>query len=156
MSKIVKTTGQIDRQLNKPEIINLAKEHSSEIMKSDKYDLLKVYIEFKRYEIYLKTLIEEVKKETFRQAIEEGRRDFGYGSARVSIEKRRKYDFSADVDWQSIQKEIESLKLLKKECERMLKNIKGDYKEILDEETGEIFKIEAPKIEYSENLRVGL
>lgn len=46
MSKIIKSIGQIDRKLNKLEVISLAQEHSSEIIKSDKYDLLKVYIEF--------------------------------------------------------------------------------------------------------------
>ena len=156
MSKIVKYIGQIDRKLSKPELVTLATEHSSEILKNDKYDLLKVYIEFKRYEVYLKTLIQEVKKETFKQAKEEGRRDFEYANARVTMSKRRRFDFSSDEDWVNIDTEIGRLKELKKEREKILKSIKGEFREVLDEETGEIQKLHAPKINYSESLRINL
>ena len=156
MSKIIKTIGQIDRKLDKTNLEELAKQHASEILANENYDLLKVYIEFKRYEVYLKTLIGEVKNETLKRSREEGRKDFEYGSARVTHIHRRKFDYSIDDNWQKLNEEIERLKKMKKERETMLKGIKGDFKEILDEETGEISKVHAPLIEYIEVLKIKL
>lgn len=156
MSKIVKHIGQIDRKMSKAGIVELAKEHAAEILENDKYDLLKVYIEFKRYEVYLKTLIGEVKNETYRQAQEEGRRDFEYGNARVTVAKYRKFDYSVDEYWEELNHTLKEVKLLKREREKMLKNIEGDYKEILDEETGEIQRIIAPPIQYTDVLKIKL
>lgn len=156
MSKIVKHIGQIDRKISKSGIVELAKQHAAEILDNDQYDLLKVYIEFKRYEVYLKTLIGEVKNETYRQAQEEGRRDFEYGNARVTVAKYRKFDYSVDKYWEELNNTLKEVKLLKREREKMLKNIKGDYKEILDEETGEIQRIAAPPIQYTDTLKIKL
>ncbi|MEZ4887485.1 MAG: hypothetical protein R3E32_22320 [Chitinophagales bacterium] len=156
MSKIIKTIGQIDRKCNKSDLIALAQQHASEIMASPNYDLLKVYVEFKRYEVYLKTLIWEVRGETLKRAKEEGRKDFEYASARVTQIKIRKFDYSIDEYWENLNNEIERLKALKKERETMLKAIKGDFKEVLDEETGEIIKIPAPSVEYTDSLRIKL
>lgn len=156
MSKIVKHIGQIDSKITKSDLVELAKQHSSEILENDRYDLLKVYIEFKRYEIYLKTLISEVKNETILKAKEAGVRDFEYGSTKITVSKQRKFDYSVDEHWQELNDDLEELKALKKEREKMLQNIKGDYKEVLDEETGEIQKISAPPVEYAETLRIKL
>lgn len=156
MSKIIKTIGQIDRKLTKLDLVDLAKQHAADILASEQYDLLKVYIEFKRYEIYLKTLIDEVKNETTKQAKEEGRRDFEYASAKVTLGKRRKFDYSVDEGWKDLNDEIERLKMLKKEREVLLKNIHGEFKEIVDEETGEIQKIVAPPIDLIDVLRIKL
>jgi hypothetical protein len=156
MSKIVKHIGQIDSKISKSDLVELAKQHSSEILENDKYDLLKVYIEFKRYEIYLKTLISEVKNETIQRAKEDGTRDFEYGSTRITVSKQRKFDYSVDEHWQELDDKLEELKALKKEREKMLQNIKGEYKEVVDEETGEVQRIAAPPTEYSEVLRIKL
>ena len=52
MAEIVKKLGEIDRQLRKSQIINLAAENAQTVIESRKFDLLKVYIELKRYETY--------------------------------------------------------------------------------------------------------
>jgi len=156
MSKIIKQIGQIDPKLNKINLERLGKDHAAQILANDKYDVLKVYIEFKRYEVYLKTLIDELREDTFTKARAEGNLDFEYSNARVSLGVRRKFDYSMDEEWTDLNDEIEKLKALKKNRESLMKDIKGDFKEILNEDTGEIEKIFAPIAEYIDTFRVKL
>jgi len=156
MSKIIKHIGELDRNLDKLALEDLAQQHASEIIANEQYDLLKVYLEFRRYETYLKTLTEAVKQETLNQAKEEGLTDFEYGSAKVTFVTRRKYDYSADRYWASINEEMDNFKTMKKEREQVLKNIEGEFEEIIDEETGEIQKVYAPIVEHIDSLRVTL
>lgn len=156
MSKIIKQIGQIDRQIDKTAIIELAKQHAHEILESGQYDLLKVYIEFKRYEVYLKTLMNELKDGTTEQAKEIGDQSFEYGSAKVSISKLRKFDYSNDDYWKALKGELQEVKVLKKEREKLLKSIKGTYQDIENADTGELERIVAPSVEYTRVLRITL
>ena len=70
MAEIVKKLGEIDRQLRKSQIINLAAENAQTVIESRKFDLLKVYIELKRYETYLKTIISIIGKQAVAKAEE--------------------------------------------------------------------------------------
>ena len=67
MGKIIKPLGSIDRELSKNEIIELAENHTVQIIEGE-YDLLKVYIELKRYQAYLDTIINELKEEAINKA----------------------------------------------------------------------------------------
>ncbi len=156
MSKIIQHIGQLDKKLSKKDLEDLAREHAHQITSNEKYDVLKVYIEFKRYEVYFKTLIQEVKEDTLNKALAQGNLDFEYSSARVSLGKRRKFDYSTDEKWQNLENEIERLKAIKKEREAVMKSIEGEYREVLNEETGEIEKIFAPIAEYIDMLKVNL
>ena len=68
MGTLVKKLGDIDRKLGKFEIIDLAITNAQTVIESSKYDLLKVYIELKRYEIYLKTIIKKIQDSAYRKA----------------------------------------------------------------------------------------
>lgn len=156
MSKIIKHIGELDSNMDKAALEDLAQQHASEIIANPKYDLMKVYIELRRYETYLKTLTEAVKQETLHRAKQEGRTDFEYGKAKMIFTTRRKYDYSTDRYWASIQEEMDNFKVMRKEREQLLKNIEGEFSEIVNEETGEIQKVYAPTVEYVDSVRVTL
>jgi hypothetical protein len=156
MSKIIKQLGELEKELTKVDLENLAKEHVAAILSNEKYDLLKVYIEFKRYEIYLKTLIQEIKEDTFNQAREVEQDSFEYAKAKVSFSQRRTYDYSTDEGWLAIDEELNQLKKRKKEREELLKKLEGDEVEIVNEETGEVEILYAPIETFQEVLRVKL
>ena len=65
---IIKSIGTIERTLHKNEIIELAEANAQEVIDSGKFDMLKVYAELKRYELYLKTIIEKTKEMALEKA----------------------------------------------------------------------------------------
>lgn len=156
MSKIVKAIGEIDRELSKQEIEELAIFDAAQITSNDHYDLLKIYIEFKRYDAYLQTLIKEIKEATIRQAEHKQIEKFSFGSAQLNLSKRRKYDYSADRLWTKMSEELNEIKQYKREREQFLQKIEGAFEEIVNEHTGEVEKVVAPEITYSKSLTVRL
>ncbi|HLU95136.1 MAG TPA: hypothetical protein VKZ54_13480 [Membranihabitans sp.] len=154
MGKIVQEVGTIDRLLNKRSIESLAEQNAREIIDSGQYDLLKVYIELKRYETYLKSLIQELKNPALNKAGETGQNKFDYHHAHVNIGKRTKWDFSVDTTWSEIDHQIKELTARKKEREKILKENK--VIETVDEETGELIgEIDLPReIQYLLAIRL--
>jgi hypothetical protein len=156
MGNIIKSIGEIDRNLKKSEIEDLAKANALEILDKEQYDLLKVFIEFKRYETYLKTLMDSIKSKTIQQAKTIDKDDFEFANVKISVAKHRKFDFSNDNHWRSINAEFEYLKKIRKERESLLKGMTTESAEIVNEMTGEIEEVFAPKITYKQVLRVTL
>ncbi len=155
MGKLVKQLGNIDRHLHKKDIVDLAKENSQAIIESGKYDLLTVYVELKRYETYLKGLIENLKRPALDKASETGKKSFDYNDARVNISTRTKWDFSVDNEWTKLDQQINQLTTEKKKREKHLKD-KKNMNGIVDKKTGEIIEMfELPKeIEYGIAIRL--
>lgn len=58
---LIKPIGTLDRNITKTTIVKLANDHAHQIIESGTYDLLKTYVEMKRYEIYIKTIISKLK-----------------------------------------------------------------------------------------------
>ncbi len=156
MGKIIKNIGEIDRNLNKAEIEALAKEHASEILDNENYDLLKVFIEFKRYEAYLKTMMNSIKTATLKKAKTTKKDDFEFANVKISVSKYRKFDFSNDNQWSNINYEFEYLKKIRKERETLLKSITTESEQIVNKETGEVEEVFAPKVSYKEVLKITL
>lgn len=84
MGKLVKQIGRIDRHLHKKDIVNLAANNAQAIVECGKYDLLKVFIELKRYETYLKGLIYKLKKPALDKAAATNKRSFIYNDAKIN------------------------------------------------------------------------
>lgn len=143
MGKIIQPLGSIDRNLNKEEIIELATEHATKI-KAGQYDLLKVYIELKRYQLYLGKIINDLKGAATQDAKLQDERSFEYANAKVHIQHRTKYNYETDEKWKQLNASLEQLKLEKKEREQLLKQLTGDQVEVVNEETGEIERLVAP------------
>ncbi|GAA5221296.1 hypothetical protein [Membranihabitans marinus] len=155
MGNIVKQLGSIDRQLGKKDIQGLAEENARAIIESGKYDILKVYVELKRYEVYLKSLIQNLKESAFEKANETGQPSFGYNYARISLSARTKWDFSVDQKWTELENQIQTLTKERKDREKYLKE-SNQMDEFVDEETGEIREaFELPKeIKYGLTVRL--
>ena len=147
MAEIVKKLGEIDRQLRKSQIINLAAENAQTVIESRKFDLLKVYIELKRYETYLKTIISIIGKQAVvRQTAAPDRQTFEYANAQVHLTTRTTRDFSSDKIWKELDDTIRDLTLKKKEREKYL-IATGKYATVVNEETGEITQAsDLPKV----------
>jgi len=156
MSKLVLQLGEIDRDLDKNGITQLAEQHAQNIVSSGKYDLMRVYVEMKRYEAYLQTLIKQMQDATIQKALEQGQREFKLDRAKLTVTRRRKFDYSGDPYWSELTEEMDRMKDLKKDREGMLKQIVGDFTEMVDEETGELIRIPAPTVETSESIRIQL
>ena len=155
MGKLVRQLGSIERHLHKKDIVDLATENAQAIIDSGKYDLLKVYVELKRYETYLKGLIQHLKRPALDKATETGQKSFDYNDARVNISTRTKWDFSVDDKWTELDRQIQRLTKEKKDREKYLKD-NNKVHTIVDKETGEIIEeFELPKeIEYGLTVRL--
>lgn len=155
MGKLVRQLGAIEKNLHKQEIVELAKENAQAIIDSGKYDLLKVYVELKRYESYLKGLIKHLKQPALDKATETGLKSFDYNQARVNISRRTKWDYSVDDKWTKLDQQILKLTKERKERENYLKD-NNKVPTVIDEETGEILEeFELPKeINYGITIRL--
>ncbi len=155
MGKLVKQLGSIERHLHKKDIVDLATNNAQAIIENDKYDLLKVFIELKRYEIYLKGLISKLKKPALDKATTTNKKSFDYNDAKINISTRTKWNFSVDNKWNELDEQIKQLTKEKKEREKYLKD-NNKVREVIDKETGEIIeKFELPKeIEYGLTVRL--
>ncbi|MEZ0485548.1 hypothetical protein [Fibrella aquatica] len=67
---LIKPIGTLDRTMSKTGIVRLAADHAQQIIDSGNYDLLKTYVEMKRYEVYIKTIIAQLKNHSVAQAQE--------------------------------------------------------------------------------------
>ena len=150
MGNLILKLGDLDRKLDKAEIIRIANKDAQTVIGSKQYDLLKVYIELKRYDTYLKTLIDKFKQHATVQASVESsqnnnKKTFSYSNATVAISTRTTWDFSSDKTWKELDDKIQELTRKKKERENYLK---ANHKTttLVDEETGEIVeKSDIPK-----------
>ncbi|MFO7941020.1 MAG: hypothetical protein R6U66_14835 [Bacteroidales bacterium] len=155
MGKLVRQLGNIEKHLHKKEIIELATSNAQAIIDNENYDLLKVYVELKRYETYLKGLIDTLKQPALNKAAEKQAKSFEYNEARVNISTRTKWNFSVDNKWSELDQQIQQLTKEKKEREKYLKE-NNESDTIVDKETGEITEnFELPKeIEYGLTIRL--
>ena len=67
---LIKPIGTLEKTLSKTGIVRLAADHAKQIIDSGQYDLLKTYVEMKRYEVYIKTIIAQLKNHSIAQAQE--------------------------------------------------------------------------------------
>ncbi len=81
-------------------------------------------------------------------------RDFEFGSARVTLSKWRKFNYSGDDVWNELVAKQNQLREMKTKRQNYLKSIKGESIEILDQDTGETIKVNAPEVEFVETLTV--
>lgn len=58
---LIQPIGTLDRTITKTAIVKLADDHANQIIEGGNYDLLKTYVEMKRYELYIKTIINKLK-----------------------------------------------------------------------------------------------
>ncbi len=155
MSKIIQPPGAIDRTLSKQEIIEFAEAHAAQVIDKG-YDLLKVYVELKRYQLYLDTIIKALKTEAVEVAKQQSKKSFNYSNARIQVHNRTKYNYESDKKWVELNTQLELLKEERKKREQLLKSIVGEYKEIVDTETGEVEQLIAPLKEVLDQIVVRL
>ena len=154
---IIKPIGAIERSLNKEQIVALAAANAQEVIDSGQYDMLKVFTELKRYELYLKTIIEKTKGTALEKAIELGEKTLEVDSAKVTIYKRTVYNYGSDHKWQSLKGDLDYLTDLRKQREALLKELEpGEVREVVDEHTGEVEELVAPVAETKLGLIVKL
>lgn len=155
MGKLVRQLGAIEKHLHKKDIVDLATDNAKAIVDSGRYDLLKVYVELKRYETYLKGLIQYLKQPALNKATETGRKSFDCNEARINISTRIKWDFSVDDKWSELDQQILRLTKEKKDREKFLKDNKK-VPTLVDKESGEIIEnFELPKeIAYGLTVRL--
>jgi hypothetical protein len=155
MSKIVKHSGGIDRHLRKQEIVELAHQHAQLAGVQDPQDLLRTYIELKRYEIYLKHLLPHLKLHALETASNWNRLSLEWLEGNLKLVQRARWDFSVDETWNQLNEQIEQLSQLRQNREQYLKEC-SEAPVVVDEETGEVVDaFEIPReIEY--NIALGL
>lgn len=141
MGNVIKKLGELNRSLNKTDIVNLAKENTQILIDSQKYDLLRVYIEIKRYELYLKTVIEDLKIHAELESFKQDKKTFNYDNAKISIREVTKWQFNLDAEWREIEKEVQMLLEMRKKREVYLKE-NSEKIQIIDEITGEVLNFD--------------
>jgi len=151
---LVKPIGSLERGLSKEGLVALAETDAKEVISSGQYDLLKVYVEMKRYEVYFTTVMEQVKAAALMVAQETGMKSFNYADAQVTNIQRSVFKFDKDPTWCRLHDEFEFLKGRIKLHEETLKKIQGEKEQFLDEETGELIDLIAPSKEVVETIMV--
>lgn len=153
---LIKPIGGLERGMSKENLCALAEADAQMVIDSDQYDLLKVYVEMKRYELYFKTAMEKIREAATLKAQETGMKSFNYDDARVSNMQRTVYKFDADPTWRRLQGDMEIRKDKLKHHEELLKNLEGETGSYVDEETGELIQLVAPEFEVIETIMVKL
>lgn len=153
---LIKPIGSLGRGLSKDKLIALGEADANEVFESGQYDLLKVYVEMKRYEVYFKAVMDNLHEAALVQAQETGMKSFNYADAQVSNTQRSVFKFDNDPTWHRLHEQFERLKEKIKQHENLLKNMKFEKAEYLDEETGELIELIAPEKEVIESLMVKL
>jgi len=151
---LVKPIGSLERGLSKEDLVALAETDAKEVISSGQYDLLKVYVEMKRYEVYFSTLMEQVREFALVAAQETGMKSFNYADAQVTNIQRSVFKFDKDPTWCKLHEEFEFLKGRLKLHEETLKKIEGEKEQFLDEETGELIELIAPTKSVLETIMV--
>lgn len=141
---IIKSLGKIDKELTKKGITELAQNDANQVITSPQFDLLKVYIELKRYENYLSEVMEQIKPLAIELAQKQGEKTFGYEHAKVNLQYRTTYDFSHNDKWVALKESLQTSQMTIKEHEEILKKL-TDVTEVVDEETGELYQIFPPE-----------
>ncbi len=155
MSNILKPIEVLGRQPAKKDILELAKQHADQLLQND-HDLLKIYVELKRYELYLATMINELKETTTEKARERGEKWLNYANAKIVVGKRTKYNYERDMKWKLLNEELERAKKEKKIRENLLKKVEGEFSEAVDAQTGEVDRLVAPLKETVDQIIVKL
>jgi len=153
---LIKPLGSLERGLKKEELIALAEADAHAVISSNHYDLLKVYIEMKRYELYFKIVVDKIRDGALIKAQETGLKSFNYAEAQVINIQRSVFKFDRDPTWCKLHDEFETLKSQIKLHEETLKKIEGEKQEFLDKETGELIELIGPTKEISETIMVKL
>ncbi|MDO8368296.1 MAG: hypothetical protein Q7T20_15960 [Saprospiraceae bacterium] len=153
---LVKPIGSLERGLSKEGLVALAESDAEEVISSGQYDLLKVYVEMKRYEVYFSTVMEQIKSAALVLAQETGLKSFNYADAQVTNIKRSVFKFDRDPIWCKLHDDFEFLKGRIKLHEETLKKIEGEKESFIDEETGELIELIAPTEEVVETIMVRL
>jgi hypothetical protein len=139
MGNITRQLGEIERHLHKEEIVSLAAQNAKSIIDDGTRDILSVYVELKRYETYLKGLIEHLKGSALEKATENGENKFDYDEAIVRITYRVRWDYSTDSRWVSLDQLLKELTVEKKEREEFLRE-NNNESTVVDPETGEVIE----------------
>jgi hypothetical protein len=150
---IIKALGTIDKELTKKGIAELAQNDVNQVITSAQFDLLKVYIELKRYENYLSEVMELIKPLAVEKALEQGEKTLEIEHAKVRLQHRTTYDFSSDDKWVALKESLKTSQTTIKEHEEILKTL-TDVTEVVDEETGELYQIFPPEKKESAMLVV--
>ncbi len=154
---IVKPIGTLDRSIGKSQITDLAEQNAQAIIDNGKYDLLKVYVEMKRYELYLKTIMDKLKDEALKRALDLGEKSFEMDNAKVTIIERTVWHFDSDPRWQALGEDLNFIKQKQKERETLLKDIApGEIRQVVDPDTGEVEDLTAPLAETVLSLMIKL
>ena len=144
MSSIIKQLGKLDKSLSKKDIEKIAIEDVKAVVEQEKYDLLKVLIELKRYNVYINKLIGELKEPTLEKAKEIDEKKFKYENAKVWIIKRVSFDYSNDKIWSQLHNNMIDVKSKLKEHQELLKQLDSKTTEMIDKETGEVIEVTPP------------
>lgn len=153
---LIKPLGSLERGLKKEGLIALAEADAHAVILSNQFDLLKVYVEMKRYELYFNIVVDKIRDGALIKAQETGLKSFNYAEAQVTNIQRSVFKFDRDPTWCKLKDEFETLKSRIKLHEETLKKIAGEKQEFLDKETGELIELIAPTKEISETIMVKL
>jgi hypothetical protein len=143
MSKL-KQLGQIPKEYSKAEIESLALADINHVLQNPQFDVLKLFVELRRYGHYLETMIERLKQPALSKAVAMGRYNFKFDQAELKLGKRTVYDFSPDPTWVQLNQQLTDLKNKLKVHQDLLKQVQTNHAEYVDEQTGEVLSLAKP------------
>ena len=150
---IIKAFGTIDKTLTKKGISELAQNDANQVIASPQFDLLKAYVELKRYENYLSEVMEQIKPLALEIAQKQDEKTLLVETAKVRLQSRTSYDFSNDDKWQYLKESLSASQNTIKQHEDLLKTL-TEVKEVVDETTGEVYQVFPPQRTESQLLIV--
>ena len=153
MPKLIQAPGELSAASTRSEILALAHEHATRILEAP-YNLPRVYVEMKRYELYFKTLLDALKTETGRRALAAEQDTLEFGTARMTCRRHATYNYSADPYWTELEQRMVSLRNERRDWEKYLRELDTEVQEFADESTGELHRAVRPSVAYTERVTV--
>lgn len=152
MSRLIKLPGQLDPDLDRIELANLAAVDAAEVIGDGRYDIVKTFAALRRYEVYIASVLDTLKPAVLSSVRDRPEGHVEVGRSKIIIQQSRRLDFTQDTRWNSLNAEAQSSLERRKAHEKVLRSLTGETVQQVNQDTGEIVTLVGPKVELRETL----
>lgn len=136
--------GHLPIQLHKQELETLAVKHAQSIHAHPQLNLIKTYLELKRYQLYFESLLHELEPLVAGKMGQLGLKQYELGALRLKHSFKVRYDFASDPVFREIQELLAQTKQTLKTRKTELLQLSQEGREEENPFTGQTFQAKKP------------